>query len=304
MRNKGYSKNPEITRMEEKVKLWYECYKSPRKEQQVFELLKTSAGQDFVRKELNMNFEFGTPMLKSDIELEYKWALTLMLAKYCIVPTWQKILRFPNDWIEYEYMGKQRSLLQESGCDTDVLTSILDFTFKNGLCSYSSRNSERYKENKAAARRIRESNHLNQALSDSRKVDRPKGEWFFDHVDDDCEQRILEQLSKTSKVLKLASRFADRFEKNNIKKFSLDTWRRDERRFFYKWFTVFEMAEMGKIPSWQVDWTPEYRSDYCCFIEQIRILEQFGHDPWPLLQQLPADPPTKYRTLEDVLFEK
>ena len=65
-----HSPNPQITEIIQATTRWYEVYKSPRKEQQVFELLRTAAGQDFVRKELNLNFEFGPPMLEAEIKLE------------------------------------------------------------------------------------------------------------------------------------------------------------------------------------------------------------------------------------------
>lgn len=299
-----HSPNPQITEIIQATTRWYEVYKSPRKEQQVFELLRTAAGQDFVRKELNLNFEFGPPMLEAEIKLEYKWALTLLLAKYGIVPRWQSGMFIFANVTEARYARIQKRLLSAAGCDVTPLELVENWSASCAMCTTDHREAERFQKNKQAAQLRRECLTLSKWVREtSDRVDSVT-DWFSTHTDRAREESTYKYISQLPDCSHVYNKFQDRFAKNNIIPIDSNTWRRDVKKFFWKWLTIFELAGSGIVCSWQFDWTPEYKSDYLCFIEQIRILKQFGHDPWPLLQQLPAEPPTKYRTLEDVLFEK
>lgn len=300
IRPKTTSLNPQIREMQIKTREWYQRYRSPRKEQQVLELLKTTAGQDQIRKELNMDFEYGPPMLKEDIAFEYKWALTLMLAKNGGVPSWQKELFFVNDYVELAYLRKQQVLLKAASCDV----SVLDYIIANSYCGYSTRNEKTFYAAKDEARRRRESKNLAQWSVAAQNNTSAKSEWFLEHTDSELERNVHNHVVRQSISSQTISKYRHLFSQNGMGHLYSAMWRQDVKVFFYKWITAFEMAEQGKIPSWQINWSPEFQSDYLCFVEQIKIIKKYDYDPWPLLLQLPETLPTKHRTLETVIFDK
>ena len=282
---------------------WAEQYKNVKREQQIFDLLQTKKGQNYVRKELikyaGENFEFGSPLLKNEIEDQKKWALTLMVAKDGIVPSWQQnTLLYVGSYSDLTYMSKEEMLLERAGCDVFPIKQTLKDSRNAGCLS----NSDRYKEGVKKAQAIRECGLI--AELRSRTHDEAARElWLSEHVDDEYEVELYRSLGFGQEEYTSAT-YSDIWKKLNMNRYNPGTWRKDAKGFYQKWIVLWKMAEEGKIPSWQVNWVPNYRSDHLCFVEQILILDRYGHDPWPLAKQIMSEEPQNHRTLEEVVFKK
>lgn len=295
--------SPEARARLESTKKWAAQYRNVRREQQIYDLLQTEKGQNYVRKELikcaGEHFEFGSPLLKNEIEDQKKWALTLMVAKDGIVPSWQQnTLLYVGSYSDMDYMSKEEMLLERAGCDVSPIRQVLKDSQVAGCLS----NSDRYRNGIKEAQAIRERTIITNLKSYSH--DEASQElWFSEHVDDEYELELYRSLGFDQEEYSSAT-YSDMWQKLNMNKYNPGTWRKDAKGFYQKWIVLWKMAEEGKIPSWQVNWIPNYRSDYLCFVEQILILDRFGHDPWPLASQIPSKEPQNHRTLEEVVFKK
>lgn len=301
--------NDEYEKRVQATKDWANKYKNSRKEQQIFELLKTYEGQRFVRKELRneviaynegSQFEFAKPLLKNDIISEVKWALTWMLAKEGHVPSWQSngVLYFTN-YYDIKYARGQCELLRCAGCDVELLEYAINNSRGFSMAEYNS-----YSERKSEARKIREEQELSNLKRVSNKIDASKEKWFEENIDDKLELELFRIIAEQEPLSPLIIKYFGTWDKLKMNRYHPETWRRDSKAFYQKWIALWEMAERGKLPSWQVGWVPNYFSDYVSFLEQIRIFKEYDYDPWPLIQQLPTTIPKNHRTLEEVVFKK
>lgn len=301
--------NSEYQKLIQATKEWANRYKNHRKEQQLYELLKTEEGQAFVRKELRsdviiynegVQFEFEKPLLKNEIISEVKWALTWMLAKEGCVPSWQNngILYFMN-YYDIKYAKGQCELLKKFGCNVDVL----EYAIKNSR-GFSMEEYNGYTSRKFEAREKREQRELSQLKNISTIVDVPKIEWFAENTDDELELELFRIISEQEPLSPIITKYFAIWDKLKMERYNPETWRKDTKAFYQKWIVLWEMAGQGKVPAWQIDWSPNYLSEYLSFLEQIKILKEHGLDPWPLIQQLPVTVPKKHRTLEEVVFKK
>lgn len=282
---------------------WAAQYKNIKREQQIFDLLQTEKGRNYIRNEVfkcsGVPLEFSPPLLKQEIIDQMKWALTLMIANEGIVPSWQQgTVLYVGSHSDYGYMQSQLILLERAGCDITPLKQTLNDGVMAGCLSKSDDYRKRIKE----AQRIREGKIITAFLKHE-SDDVEKELWFSGHVDDEYELELYRSLGFDQEEY-TSTTYSDTWKKLNMNKYNPGTWRKDAKRFYQKWIVLWKMAEEGKIPSWQVNWVPNYYSDYLCFVEQIIILDRFGHEPWPLAKQIPSKAPQNHRTLEEVIFKR
>lgn len=202
--------------------------------------------------------------------------------------------------MELAYVRKQQELLKAADCDV----SVLDYIVEHSYCGCSTRKEKTFLETKDEARRRRENKNLAQWSIAAHNIKSTKYEWFLEHANSELEREVYSHIVRQAISSPVLSKYKLLFSQNGMGNLYSAMWRQDVKVFFYKWITAFVMAEQGKMPSWQVNWSPEFQSDYLCFVEQIKIMKKGDYDPWPLLQLLPKTIPTKHRTLEDVIFDR
>lgn len=295
----------------EEISLWVNSHSNVNLEKRTICMLETKEGQDVIRHAImseanvllsNFGFEFDFPLDSSEIREEKEWALALYLALYGAAPSWQGQIGFSiNTGLAMRRAMAQVQFFKKSNVECTLLEKEIR---ESSWHLIDGNNSVLYtKRREAAVRRMKMD--VDYLLLRKRFVSLEEHTDPNNLVDDELERALTKMMGIEEDIKRLSLKYRYIWENNSIRPFDpMATLRTCEKSFYQKWTSIFEMAERGKVPSWQLNWSPTSRADYLCLVEQLRIFKIYGHDPGWLLLALPDDMPTEHNTLDSILFKK